>query len=30
VVFSGHGVRALQTLNDVHHLRTGEWSLVSH
>lgn len=30
VVFSGHGVRALQALNDVHHLRTGEWSLVSH
>ncbi|MBE0609609.1 MAG: histidine phosphatase family protein [Dehalococcoidia bacterium] len=30
VVFSGQGVRALQTLNDVHHLRTGEWSLVSH
>jgi len=30
VVFSGHGVRALQSLNDVHHLRTGEWSLVSH
>ena len=30
VVFSGHGVRALQSLNDVHHLRTGEWNLVSH
>jgi broad specificity phosphatase PhoE len=30
VVFSGQGVRALQTLNDVHHLRTGEWNLVSH
>jgi broad specificity phosphatase PhoE len=30
VVFSGHGVRALQTLNDVHHLRMGEWNLVSH
>ena len=30
IVFSGHGVRALQALNDVHHLRTGEWNLVSH
>lgn len=30
VVYSGHGVRALQSLNDVHHLRTREWSLVSH
>jgi broad specificity phosphatase PhoE len=30
VVFSGHGVRALQSLNDVHHLRTNEWTLVSH
>ena len=30
IVFSGHGVRALQSLNDVHHLRTGEWNLVSH
>ena len=30
VVFSGHGVRALQSLNDVHHLRTSEWTLVSH
>lgn len=30
IVFSGEGVRALQTLNDVHHLRTGGWSLVSH
>lgn len=30
VVYSGHGVRALQSLNDVHHLRTGEWNLVSH
>lgn len=30
IVFSGHGVRALQSLNDVHHLRTGEWTLVSH
>lgn len=30
VVFSGHGVRALQSLNDVHHLRTDAWDLVSH
>jgi broad specificity phosphatase PhoE len=30
IVFSGHGVRALQSLNDVHHLRTKEWDLVSH
>jgi broad specificity phosphatase PhoE len=30
VVFSGEGVRALQSLNDVHHLRTPEWTLVSH
>jgi probable phosphoglycerate mutase len=30
VVFAGEGVRALQSLNDVHHLRTGEWNLVSH
>lgn len=30
IVFSGHGVRALQSLNDVHHLRTEEWNLVSH
>ncbi|MEO8540195.1 MAG: histidine phosphatase family protein [bacterium] len=30
IVFSGQGVRALQTLNDVHHLRTGEWTLLSH
>ncbi len=30
IVFSGHGVRALQALNDVHHLRTEEWNLVSH
>jgi broad specificity phosphatase PhoE len=30
VVYSGLGVRALQSLNDVHHLRTGEWNLVSH
>jgi probable phosphoglycerate mutase len=30
IVFSGHGVRALQSLNDVHHLRTNEWTLVSH
>ncbi|MBK8559851.1 histidine phosphatase family protein [Candidatus Amarobacter glycogenicus] len=30
VVFSGQGVRALQSLNDVHHLRTNEWTLVSH
>lgn len=30
IVFSGHGVRALQSLNDVHHLRTPEWNLVSH
>ena len=30
VVFAGHGVRALQSLNDVHHLRTSEWTLVSH
>ena len=30
IVFSGHGVRALQSLNDVHHLRTPEWTLVSH
>jgi broad specificity phosphatase PhoE len=30
VVFSGEGVRALQSLNDVHHLRTAEWTLVSH
>ncbi len=29
-VYSGHGVRALQSLNDVHHLRTSEWTLVSH
>ena len=30
VVFSGHGVRALQSFNDVHHLRSSEWTLVSH
>jgi broad specificity phosphatase PhoE len=30
IVFAGEGVRALQSLNDVHHLRTGEWNLVSH
>lgn len=30
IVFSGHGARALQSLNDVHHLRTNEWTLVSH
>lgn len=31
IVFAGeNGVRALQSLNDVHHLRTGEWNLVSH
>ncbi len=30
VVFSGHGVRALQSLNDVHHLRAEDWTLVSH
>jgi len=30
IVFSGHGVRALQLLNDVHHLRSNEWTLVSH
>ena len=30
VVFSGQGVRALHSLNDVHHLRTNEWTLVSH
>ena len=31
VVFSGDGgVRALQSLNDVHHLRAPEWTLVSH
>jgi len=30
VVFSGHGVRALQSLNDVYHLRTDAWDLVSH
>ncbi|MGE0599029.1 MAG: histidine phosphatase family protein [Dehalococcoidia bacterium] len=30
VVFSGLGVRALQSLNDIHHLRTKEWTLVSH
>lgn len=30
IVFAGQGVRALQSLNDVHHLRTGEWNLVSH
>ncbi len=30
VVFSGQGVRALQSLNDVHHLRTEQWNLVSH
>lgn len=30
VVYSGHGVRALQSLNDVHHLLAGEWNLVSH
>lgn len=30
IVFAGDGIRALQSLNDVHHLRTGEWNLVSH
>lgn len=30
VVFSGQGVRALQSLNDVHHLRAAGWTLVSH
>lgn len=30
IVFSGHGARALQSLNDVHHLRAPEWTLVSH
>lgn len=30
IVFTGYGVRALQSLNDVHHLRTNEWTLVSH
>lgn len=30
IVFSGHGARALQSLNDVQHLRTPEWTLVSH
>lgn len=30
IVFAGEGVRAVQSLNDVHHLRTSEWTLVSH
>lgn len=30
VVYSGHGVRALQSLNDVAHLETTEGSFVSH
>lgn len=30
VVYSGHGVRALQSLNDVTHLETPEESFVSH
>lgn len=30
IVYAGQGIRALQSLNDVHHLRTGEWNLVSH
>ena len=30
IVYSGHGVRALQSLNDVHHLETDEGSFLSH
>ncbi len=30
VVAAGHGVRALHSLNDVHHLQTPEGSFVSH
>jgi broad specificity phosphatase PhoE len=30
IVYSGHGVRALQSLNDVTHLTTAEGSFVSH
>ena len=30
IVFSGHGVRAMQSLNDVAHLLTGEGSFLSH
>ncbi|WP_322795550.1 histidine phosphatase family protein [Tepidiforma sp.] len=30
IVYAGQGIRALQSLNDIHHLRTGEWNLVSH
>jgi probable phosphoglycerate mutase len=30
VVYSGHGVRALQSLNDVSHLTTAEGSFLSH
>ena len=30
VVYSGHGVRALQSLNDITHLTTAEGSFVSH
>jgi broad specificity phosphatase PhoE len=30
VVYSGHGIRALQSLNDVQHLVTSEGSFVSH
>lgn len=30
VVYAGHGVRALQSLNDVHHLQTPEGSFLTH
>jgi 2,3-bisphosphoglycerate-dependent phosphoglycerate mutase len=30
IVYSGHGIRALQSLNDVHHLQTPEGSFLSH
>ncbi len=30
VVYAGHGVRALQSLNDIHHLQTPEGSFLSH
>ncbi len=30
IVYSGHGVRALQSLNDVRHLETDEGSFLSH